>query len=127
MENGTSGHWAVMNANISNVDIFVMAYAWSAKKTSYMVTTCRTTVRHEKSYISKFEDKFGNVASKELARPAVAHVLFEFLPLIDEHNKARQAVLALEKCWPTKSGFFRVLTTATGMAIVDLQRWDRQV
>ena len=85
-----------MKAKISEVDIFVMAFAWSAKEISYMVSTCGTTVRHEKSYISKFEDKFGNVASKDLARPAVVHVFFEFLPLIDEHNKARQAVLTLE-------------------------------
>jgi hypothetical protein len=62
---------------------------------------------------------------KELARPTVAHVVYEFLPLIDEHNKARQAILALEKVWLTKSGFFRVITTLLGMAVVDELRWDR--
>ena len=92
-----------------------------------MVSTCGKTVRHEQNYYSSFEDAFGNVGTKELARPAIAHMLYEFLPLIDEHNKARQSALALEKCWPTKSGWFRVLTTLVGMAAIDLLRWDGHV
>ena len=87
-----------MKAKISGVDIFVMAYAWSSRGVSYMVSSCGTTVRHEKAYISKFEDGFVNTATKELPCPAITHILFKFLPLIDEHNKARQAILALEKC-----------------------------
>ena len=39
-----------------------------------------------------------------------AHMLYEFLPLIDEHNKARQNSLALEKCWMTKSCWKRIIT-----------------
>ena len=84
-----AGHWVVMKANISGVDIFVMAYAWSNKGVSFIVLTCGTTVRHEKNYYSKFEDSYGNPSVKELARPAIAHMLFEFLPLINEHNKGR--------------------------------------
>mmetsp|Transcript_9413 Transcript_9413/g.20280 ORF Transcript_9413/g.20280 Transcript_9413/m.20280 type:complete len:903 (+) Transcript_9413:61-2769(+) len=84
-----------------------------------------TTVQHETPYVSKFEDEFGHTNTKDLARPSIAHMMYEYLPLIDEHNKARQNVLALEKTWPTKFGFFRVLTTAIGMCVVDLQRWDR--
>jgi hypothetical protein len=38
-----------------------------------------------------------HVQEKELPRPTVAHMLYEFLPLIDEHNKSRQNALALEK------------------------------
>jgi len=116
-----------MQAEISGVELFVMAYAWSIKGISYIASTCGKTVRHSVNYQSSFEDAYGNVATKELARPAVAHMLYEFLPLIDEHNKARQSALALEKCWPTKSGWFRVITTLVGMAAVDLQRWDRNV
>lgn len=54
-------------------------------------------------------------------------MLYEFLPLIDEHNKARQSMLALEKVWLTQNCWFRVLTTFIGMAVVDLQRWDRSM
>jgi hypothetical protein len=82
---------------------------------------------HKEAYISRFEDEYGNVQEKELPRPAVAHFLYEFLPLIDEHNKARQSALALEKKWLTKNPWTRILTTFLGMAVVDLQRWDRKM
>ncbi len=89
-----------------------------------MVSSCGKTVRYEQSYISRFEDEHGNVQEKELPRPAQAHMLYEFLPLIDEHNKARQNSLALEKCWMTKSCWNRIITTLLGMAVVDVQCWD---
>ena len=98
-----AGHWVIMKATIGGVDLYVMAYAWSSKGVAYMVSSCGKTVMHEKPYVSKFEDEYGNVQTKELARPTIAHMLYEFLPLIDEHNKARQNLLALEKCWLTKN------------------------
>ena len=45
--------------------------------------------------------------------------------MIDEHNKARQSALWLEGKWPTKKNWSGLLTTFTGMAAVDIQRWDR--
>ena len=96
-------HWVIMQANIEGVELYVMAYAWSSKGVAYMVSSCGKTVRHEQSYISCFEDEYGNVQEKELPRPAQAHMLYEFLPLIDEHNKARPNSLAMEKCWMTQS------------------------
>ena len=120
-----AGHWAVMKATISEVNLFVMCYAWSSKGLAYIVSSCGTTIRHETDYRSCFEDGFGNTDSKALPRPAIAHFLYEFLPLIDEHNKARQSALRLEGKWPTKNCWFRLLTTFTGMAVVDIQRWDR--
>lgn len=122
-----AGHWVVMKANISGVNLFVMAYAWSNKGISYFVSSCGTTIRHEQNYVSKFEDEMGCVQTKELARPAVAHMFYEFAPLIDEHNKARQSCLALEECWLTKDCWLRLMTTFTGMAVVDMQRWDRHM
>ncbi|KAL7549478.1 hypothetical protein ACHAWF_012745 [Thalassiosira exigua] len=123
----TAGHWVVMKTTISGVDLFIMAYAWSNRGVAYMVSSCGKTVRHSQNYTSRFEDDFGNVQVKELPRPTIAHFLYEFLPLIDEHNKARQNVLALEKSWLTKDCWFRLVTTFVGMAVVDLQRWDRNM
>ena len=122
-----AGHWVVMKATISEVELFIMAYAWSNKGISYIVSSCGTTIRHERDYVSKFEDGFGNTDCKALARPAIAHMLYEFLPLIDEHNKARQNALGLERKWPTKNCWFRLMCTFIGMAVVDLQRWDRNM
>ena len=107
------------------VDVFIMAYAWSHKGIVYMVSSCGSTVRHSKNYTSKFEDEHGHVQIKELARPTIAHFLYEFLPLINEHNKAHQNTLALERIWLTKNSWMRLLTTFLGMAVVDLQRFDR--
>ena len=76
-------------------------------------------------YTSQFEDDYGNVTEKQLPRPTVAHVLYEFLPLIDEHNKSRKNALALERQWLTKNCWFRLFTTFNGMSLVDLHRWDR--
>lgn len=120
-----AGHWVVMKATISGVDLFLMAYGWSQKGIAYMVSTCGTTVRHTTDYQSKFPDGYGNTDSRSYPRPSIAHFLYEFLPLIDEHNKARQNILALELKWPTKCCWFRLMTTFIGMAVVDVQRWDR--
>jgi hypothetical protein len=83
-----------MQANGGGVELYAMTYAWSSKGGAYMVSSCRKIVRHEQSYISRFEDEYGNVQEKELPRPVQAHMLYEFLPLIDEHNKAGQNSLA---------------------------------
>ena len=122
-----AGHWVVMVAEIAKVKLFIMAYAWSNQGIRYLVSTCGKTVCHEKNYYSSFEDAYGNVQTKELARPAIAHMLYEFLPLIDEHNKARQSSLALEKVWPTKCGWVRLETSFAGISAVDMQRWDRHM
>jgi hypothetical protein len=114
-----------MKATIGGVDLFIMAYAWSQKGISYFVSTCGTTVRHSTDYQSKFPDGFGNTDARSYPRPSIAHMVYEFLPLIDEHNKARQNLLALELKWLTKCCWFRLRTTFIGMAVVDVQRWDR--
>jgi len=121
------GHWATMKATISGVDMFLTAYAWSQKGIAFILSTCGTTVRHENDYVAKHQDGYGNVDSRLLARPAIASFLYEFLPLIDEHNKARQSSLALELKWPTQCCWFRLFTTFIGMAVVDVQRWDRNM
>ena len=82
-----------MQATIGGVDLYVMAYAWSTNGVDYMVSSCDKTVMHTDPYISHFEDKHGNVQENELPRPTVAHMIYEFLPLTDEHNKAQQNAL----------------------------------
>ena len=75
--------------------------------------------------MSSFEDEFGNVSHKTIDRPELCHFLYEYLPLIDEHNKQRQRLLALEKSWPTRDCWFRLLVTLVGMSVVDCQRLYR--
>ena len=64
---------------------------------------------------------------KEINRPKILYALHEYLPLIDEHNKQRQSMLNMERKWCTKDCWFRLLTTMTGMCVVDMNRWYRNV
>jgi hypothetical protein len=78
-----------MTATIGGVEVMAVVYAWSQKRTCFIISSCGKTVAHNEPYVSKFENEFGKPESKYLRRPAVAHILLEFLPLIDEHNKHR--------------------------------------
>ena len=117
-----AGHWVTFHTTISGVELIAMAYAWSQRGISYILSTCGSTAPAEKMYLSYFEDDYGNVSSKEISRPELAHLLYDYLPLIDEHNKQRQRILGLEKRWPTRNCWFRLLTTLLGMSIVDMHR-----
>ena len=120
-----AGHWVVMKTAIAGVDLFAMVYAWSQSSVAYMVSTCGKTIRHIEDYYSKFSDGYDNKETNAYPRPAIAHQIWHFLPLIDEFNKERQKMLALEKKWPTRNCWTRCITSMTGQCVVDLMRWDR--
>ena len=120
-----AGQWVVFRSTIAEVPIFAVAYAWSKRGVSYFVSMCGRTVPSEFKYLSHFEDDYGNTACKEIDRPEIAHFLYDFLPLVDEHNKQRQNLLGLERCWLTKDVWFRLVTTLLGMSVVDMHRWHR--
>ena len=84
---------------------------------SHFLSTCGDTSPTAKQYTTHFEDDFGNVQTRQINRPQISHFLYELLPLIDEHNKQRQSILNLEKCWPTRDCWFRLLVTLTGMSV----------
>jgi hypothetical protein len=118
-----AGHWVVFKTLFGDMQVLCLAYAWSQQGVSYFVSSCGKTSPHELKYISNSEDDFGNIYQKEINRPEVAHFLYEYLPLIDEHNKQRQNILNLERCWLTKDPWFCLLTTIVGMYVVDCHRW----
>ncbi len=122
---GRAGHWVVMSTEIAGVKMFALAYAWSQRGISYFLSTCGKTTPHPVKYQTHFEDAYGNTTFREIDRPHVAHFLYDYLPLIDEHNKQRQSLLALEESWPTKDCWFRLLTTLLGMCVVDMHRYYR--
>ena len=120
-----AGHWVTMRTVISGVPLTAIAYAWSQRGISYFITTTGNTVASPHFYEAKFEDEWGNATSRQLPRPDIIHFFYEYAPLIDEHNKARQSVLALEKRWQTRNPWFRLLITTIGMSIVDMFRLYR--
>jgi len=48
-------------------------------------------------YLRYFRDDYGNVGSKEISRPELVHLLYDYLPLIDECNKQDQKILGIER------------------------------
>ena len=118
--NRPAGHWVTMITTISNVSVIAVAYAWSQRGITYILSTCGSTEPSDELYTSYFEDEYRNVSSKQILRPKLAHFLYEYLPLVDEHNKQRQNLLGLERKWPTRNCWFRLITTLVGMCIVDL-------
>ena len=113
-----AGHWVVMRAVVSHVPVIAIAYAWSQKGVSYFISTCGKTTPSPHKYEAKFEDDWGNTSFREIPRPDILHVLYEYVPLIDEHNKSRQSILAMEKRWQTRNPWFRLITTMVGMSVV---------
>lgn len=97
-----AGKWVVMQTTIDGVPLIAMAYAWSQKGVSYFLSTCGNTKPSVNLYRSKFEDEFGGVGFKDLLRPEIADFLYEFLPLIDEHNRLHQNLLNFEAKCPNK-------------------------
>ena len=120
-----AGHWVVMKTVIAEVPMFAIAYAWSQSGVSYFLSTCGTTNPSPHKYETSFEDDFGVTQYRQVERPCISHFLYDFLPLIDEHNKQRQSILGLERCWLTKDCWFRLVTTVVGMSVVDMHRWHR--
>jgi hypothetical protein len=114
-----------MTSVIGGVKLLALAYAWSQNGVSYFLSTCRSTHQSSVMYESNFEDEFGNFSSKFLPRPQISHFLYEYLPIIDEHNKQRQSVLGLERNWRTQCCWTRLVVTLTGMCVVDMHRLYR--
>ena len=85
-----AGHWVTMSTMISGIPIYIIAYAWSQRGVSYMISTCGITAPHQDNYLSQLEDDCGNVTAKEINRPCISNFLYEYLTLIDEHNKQQQ-------------------------------------
>jgi hypothetical protein len=122
-----AGHWVVMTTTIQDVSLVAVAYAWSQKGVSFFISTCGSTEISPVKYESKYEDNWGMTAMKLINRPELCHFLYEYLPLIDEHNKQRQNLLALETSWLTKDPWFRLVCTLVGQSVVDMHRYHRHV
>jgi hypothetical protein len=103
-----------MKTNIAGVDLIAIVYAWIQRGCSYFISTCVCTEPSPIKYESKFEDDWGNTNIREIDRPEIIHFLYEYLPLIDKHNKQRQSLLQLEQLWLTKDPWFRLVCSILG-------------
>jgi hypothetical protein len=102
--------------------LIAIGYARSQKSVSYFISTCGSTNPASYSYEAHFEDEFGVIQAKYIARLHLLEWVYDYLPLIDELNKQRQSLLHLEKKWPTKKCWFQLLVTLLGMCVVNMFR-----
>ena len=75
--NFTARYWVVMNVVITQVTIYVLAYVWSQRELSCMISICGSTDVHTDKSLSHFEDNFGNVTSKEINWYHISHFLYK--------------------------------------------------
>ena len=104
------------------VTVLCLAYAWSRKGVAYFVSSCGSTAPHASPYQSAYENEWGQVCTKDIPRPSICSFVYEYLPSIDEHNRQRQALLAIELAWPTTDCWMRLVQTIVGMCVVDFKR-----
>jgi hypothetical protein len=116
-----AGHWVTMMTTISGVKMMEMAYAWSQKDVSHLLSTCGSTEVSSVLYQSAFEGEFGNFDYSFFPHPQIAHVTFEYLPLIDERHNQRPAVLGLQRKWSTPCCCTLLIVTLIGMCVVNMQ------
>jgi hypothetical protein len=82
-----AGHWIVFQTTISGVMVLAVCSTWSHSSTTYFVSTCGSTNPAKLSYITHFKDEFGTVGVKHIPQPSIKEWFYNFVPLIDEHNK----------------------------------------
>ncbi len=61
------------------------------------ISTFGSMQMHKIKYLSTFEDKYGNIDHKEINHPQVCHFLYDYLPLIDKHNKQRYSLVIFDQ------------------------------
>jgi hypothetical protein len=120
-----SGHWVAMMIIIITVKLMNIAYAWSQRGVSYFLPAYGSNEQSTVLYQSNFEDEFGNVDFNLIPRPHIAHFLYLYLHLIDEHNTQRHSILNLEWKWQIKCCWFRLLNMLAGQSVVNFHRLYR--
>lgn len=117
------GNWVVMSTNIKGVKLIAIAYAWSNKDVSYVLSTMGETIACEDSYVSfDTNNGYDSMETKQHARPEIADFLLRFLPKIDGSNKCRQNELAMEDHWPTKCCWVKLFVAFVGKSVVNQKK-----
>ena len=123
MKDFPGGTWITLEgrAEKEEVDLVCIGYKYNKKKVlTFICTKGAGSTKGGEPYEAKFPDKFGNVCTRQIARPECISTYFKFSNCVDLHNQARQYDLALEKKWITHNGYFRLYTTMVGWIVTDL-------
>ena len=100
MKNFPGDTWIVMKgcSEKEDVPLVCVGYKYNLKKVLVFLSTkgARSTQPGE-HYLAKFPYKFGDVCTREVVRPDIISNYFNKSNMVDLHNQARQAKLALKK------------------------------
>ena len=116
-----AGHWVVFKATIRGVNVLAIGYAWSNSSVAYMMSTAGNTNCGPKN-CTCFDSNCGcdhGGETKQHPRPHIVDFLFRQLPIIDGHNSKRQNSIQIEKCWPTKCAWFKLMNAFVGQSVVN--------
>ena len=123
MKDFPGGTWIVLEGTCGRTGqkLVAIGYKYNSKKVLHFVTTHGAgSTTKGKPYKMKYNDQYGNVCYRDVPRPAIISRNFEHSNCVDVHNQMRQSHLALEECWVTTNGWFRIFTTLIGMTVTDL-------
>ena len=105
MKDFPGGTWIVMegHAEIEDVLLVCIGYKYNLKKVLLCLSTKGVgSTQPGEPYLAKLPDEFGNVCARDVARPVIISNYFNKSNMVDLHNQARQAELALKKMGNTK-------------------------
>ena len=113
MKDATSGSKVVFECKspTTGSNLVAIGYKYNSSKVlCFLATKNAGSTKNGEPYIAKFPDKYGNVNHREVERPEVISVYFQYSDVGDSPNQARQLQFALEEHWVTHDGFFRNCT-----------------
>jgi hypothetical protein len=128
LKDAPGGIWIVLQSTFQGIPLIAIEYCYSTHTTLHFVATedaCYTS--KGKLYHMKYTDDWGNVHICDVDRPDFISKFFEASNIIDKHNQARQAELALEKHWLTQNPYFCLHTTMIGMNVVDCYKLEKLI
>jgi hypothetical protein len=110
----------VLQSTYQGIPLVAIGYHYSTCTTlCFMATKDAGSTTKGKPYQMKYTDDWGNVHIRDVNWPDIIPKLFESSNMIDKHNQAHQAELALEKCGLTQNPCFHLHTTLLGINVVD--------
>ena len=119
LKDAPGGVWIVLQSTCQGIPLVAFGYCYSTRTTlCFVATKDAGSTTKGKPYQMKYTDDWGNVHIRDVDRPDIISRFFESSNMIDKHNQAHQAELALEKRWLTQNPYFRLHTTIIGMFIV---------
>jgi hypothetical protein len=120
LKDAPGGVWIVLQSTYQGVPLVAIGDCYSTRTTLHLVATKNDgSTSKGNPYHMKYTNDWGNVHICGVDRPDLISKFFEFSNIIDKHNQAHQAELALKKQWLMQNPYFCLHTSLIGPNVVD--------